>query len=61
MCIALVKLQVKRRMYDFFSFLFLARYMIGPAKSVPLTWNGLHPVVLSIGNWPSGSAAKGFT
>ena len=28
-CIALVKLQVKRRMYDFFSLLFLAWYMIG--------------------------------
>ena len=60
-CIALFKLPVKRRMYDFFSIFFLAWCMIGPAKSVLMTWNSLDPVVLSIGNWPCGGVAKGFT
>ena len=56
---AYVKLHLKRSMYAFFSPLFILRYMIGPAKAVPIFWKVLAPVVLCDRKMTSCCVVKG--
>ena len=52
--IALLWLHVNNNMYDLFCLEFFFLYIIGPAKSGPITWNSLIPAVLSFVSWPGG-------
>ena len=55
---ARVRLHENRTIYDFASLL-VQQYFTGPAKSTPITWNGVEGSVLHLSNRPKGGPVTG--